>query len=407
MSNILKTVKEQLHTLSMTDDERADIRLQISSHMHTYQPKHRVPSPYMFGVWQKRLSVMTAAFLIVMVTGGSSLAYASTAALPGDTLYSMKVNGVEEVQAAIQTSHQARAEFEVKRVEKRLGEAVTLAAQGKLDEKKKESITENLSRHTKKVSEETTKLIEENPDTAVEVSAKLALSLQAHSEAIGVAQDQNKVDGELDSIIEQVDAAQKTAEVEQAAATEILVANGEAALTVEDLTAKKDRLVKSYIESFGENVPAAQATETVSTEAAKMIVAPTAIAIAEQLSSSTDATLTATPTLKEQIDILFVQADGFIAAGNNTEAFLTLQKAEEFLLKIKLTDEVAKNLEAVATVSTETPAPAEPAVTEHSNQGTTTPVETPVDTTNQPADTTTIDTGISIELVTPSTPKGR
>ena len=60
MSNILKTIKKQLHTFTMTDDERADIRLRVASHMHTYKPKHRIPSPYMFGVWHKRLSIMAA-----------------------------------------------------------------------------------------------------------------------------------------------------------------------------------------------------------------------------------------------------------------------------------------------------------------------------------------------------------
>jgi len=341
----------------MTDNERADIRLKVASHMHTYRPHGRVPSPYMFGVWQKRLSIMTAVFLMVMITGGSGLAYASNDALPGDVLYSVKVNGVEEVQAAIKSTPQARAEFEVKRVEKRLGEAVTLATQGKLDEKKSDSIAQSLERHTNKVTEETSKLLEENPNSAVEVSAKLALSIEAHAAAITTAQEQNKVDGELDAIVEQVTAAQEHAEVEKAAATEVLVANGEMAVTAEDIAAKKERLMKSYVAAFGpvvieDTTVPTDATTAPTDEMLKTEVVIEAVAIS-------DIPVVVSP--QQEIDTFFIQADELIAAGNTTEAFLALQKAEELLLKIEMKDEAAKNLGVLAPLDGNTAATPETA----------------------------------------------
>lgn len=383
---LLETIKQQLHTFAMTDDERADIRLRLASHMHTYHSTRRVPSPYMFGVWQKRLSVIAAVFLIVMITGGSGLAYASNDALPGDVLYSVKVNAVEEVQAAIKPTAQARAEFEVKRVEKRIGEAVTLAAKGQLDTKKKEAITSNLERHTKKVAEETTKLIEESPDSAVEVSAKLALSLQAHTEAITTAQEQNKVDGELDDIIEQVAAVQEHAEVEKATATEALVSNGETAISLNDINDKKDRLNKSFNELF---TPIEAPLEVLGSDSTTDT--PFAVETTAKIVTPAPSTETQTPSEKDQIATLFTEADAFIAAGNYTDAFLSLQKAEELMLKIQITQEVAENLNALETAPVMPEAPA---------------AEQPVEQKPAPVQTTPVESTTVQENTTVNTSSG-
>lgn len=78
-----------------------------------------------------RFSPMLAAVMI-LVLGGGSLSYAAEYALPGDTLYPVKVYVNEEVHGALVLSPEARASWATKRAERRIKEAKTLAATGRL-----------------------------------------------------------------------------------------------------------------------------------------------------------------------------------------------------------------------------------------------------------------------------------
>lgn len=78
-----------------------------------------------------RFSPMLAAVMI-LVLGGGSLSYAAEYALPGDTLYPVKIYVNEEVHGALVLSPEARASWATKRAERRIKEAKTLAAAGRL-----------------------------------------------------------------------------------------------------------------------------------------------------------------------------------------------------------------------------------------------------------------------------------
>lgn len=75
-----------------------------------------------------RITVCAVLFLSLLVSGTS---YAAEGSLPGDFLYPIKVNMNEEVRGLFVFSVNARAGWEVARVERRLEEAEHLAVRGK------------------------------------------------------------------------------------------------------------------------------------------------------------------------------------------------------------------------------------------------------------------------------------
>lgn len=61
-------------------------------------------------------------FVLVLIGMGGGTVYASTSALPGDLLYPIKVNFTEELEAATKLSDQAKAEWAIERINRRLNE---------------------------------------------------------------------------------------------------------------------------------------------------------------------------------------------------------------------------------------------------------------------------------------------
>lgn len=70
--------------------------------------------------------------LVLVLTVGTSTTYAAEGALPGDTLYPVKIHVNESVQGALAVSDEAKVLWHATRVERRLAEAEALAAKGRL-----------------------------------------------------------------------------------------------------------------------------------------------------------------------------------------------------------------------------------------------------------------------------------
>ncbi len=117
--------------------------------------------------------------IIVLLLGGSSVV--AERAVPGNALYTMKINVNENVADFFAVSPQADAEWHARAAERRLEEAATLAAEGKLTVDKKTRIEENFKRHADKVAAR----IEEfrarsNFEAQVDIASKFETSLKAH-----------------------------------------------------------------------------------------------------------------------------------------------------------------------------------------------------------------------------------
>lgn len=123
--------------------------------------------------------------LIVLIAGGSTISYASEDTLPGDTLYTVKVNVKEPLEEKFAITPQAKLEIKTKQVEKRLTEAQTLIQKNDLTPEKHKEVERQVE---KKVGEITKKIDELQEvgdiDTILATTSKLQPVLKAHKEAL-------------------------------------------------------------------------------------------------------------------------------------------------------------------------------------------------------------------------------
>jgi len=127
-----------------------------------------------------------AVLLILAVLVGGGVSVAAEKALPGDILYPVKVDINEKVRGWLSVSEESKANWEVKRAERRLEEAETLAGEGSLDVEAREKIEANFEAHSDRVKKRIEKFeSKENFNAAVDVSAKFETSLKAHNKILG------------------------------------------------------------------------------------------------------------------------------------------------------------------------------------------------------------------------------
>ena len=81
--------------------------------------------------------------VLFMFIFGSSLTYASEQSLPGETLYSIKVNVKEEIEIKLAGTSEKKASVEKSHIEKRLEEISTLKESGDLTEENSGIQTKN------------------------------------------------------------------------------------------------------------------------------------------------------------------------------------------------------------------------------------------------------------------------
>ncbi len=138
------------------------------------------------------LPAMVAAFLLLF-TGGASLM--AEQALPGDSLYSFKLNVNESVRGLAAVSDQANAEFAVDMSERRLQEAVLLSSQGKLTEDNKKILQDQFIKSSDQVRNQVASMVAKNNLTAAEkIAVNYEGKLKAHElvlENLSIATGEN------------------------------------------------------------------------------------------------------------------------------------------------------------------------------------------------------------------------
>jgi hypothetical protein len=83
-------------------------------------------------IFNSKLQPMTALLLMIALAIGGGTTYAAEGSVPGDFLYTMKVEVNEPIKSGVTLSNRAEAVLQARLAGERLKEAETLAAQGKL-----------------------------------------------------------------------------------------------------------------------------------------------------------------------------------------------------------------------------------------------------------------------------------
>ncbi len=216
--------EEQLHTIGQTvylsSNEQVLMREKLVRYME--MKPIRVTTQKTMRFWNawfdnKTLASFTRSRLVpaslvalLVISMSAGVSYAAESALPGDTLYSVKVGVNEPVVSAMMFSEQARIAWLSQLAERRLQEASILTAQGRLDTAKGQEVALRFAEHATALKEQTQELEKSNPAAAAQASADAATTLEAHEAILArLAVDKDDPTPQTTDLVGQVRVAAK------------------------------------------------------------------------------------------------------------------------------------------------------------------------------------------------------
>lgn len=132
-----------------------------------------IPSP-LFMRW----SAVAAVFLLVLIP------FLAERAVPGDSLFAVKVRFNEEVRSTLTFNQQDKVQWETERLNRRIAEARLLASKGELTEEVEAEVAASVREHTQYVKDEIEELRESDADSATLASIELTTTLEVQSASL-------------------------------------------------------------------------------------------------------------------------------------------------------------------------------------------------------------------------------
>ncbi len=183
-NNIIKNAKAVKLSVSTKDEIRKKIMASMEYTPFADAGTVEFSGAYFFSASFFRTRVVPAALAVTLLVGGG-VSYAAEDTLPGDVLYSIKVNINEEVHGLLAFSEKTAVEWESERAGRRLDEAEKLAVAGRLDADTQQKLAVQFEAHAQKVSEKIKKFEDKNDLTSATLaSANLETSLRAHEKVL-------------------------------------------------------------------------------------------------------------------------------------------------------------------------------------------------------------------------------
>lgn len=206
-TDIEKKLESAATGVVLSVSEKSEGRETLQAFMQNARTRS-VPSPFAptLMTW---LRPTVALALIFMVGGG--VASASESSLPGSPLYPLKVRVVEPIQAALTTSPEGRADFEIERASRRLEEFAYVSSLPDSNGDSDASLAASLHQHVEDARESIADLTEAGDETeALEAASDLNSVLEAHTYIIDrlddapgdVIEDENAVTNVLEEALE-------------------------------------------------------------------------------------------------------------------------------------------------------------------------------------------------------------
>jgi thiol:disulfide interchange protein len=162
---------------TLTEEERNLLRAH-SARIVIASPVLVTESFFKRGV-QHGLRIALSSMLFVVFIAGSVSAVANNA-LPGDPLYSFKINVNEEVKGLFLKTPEEKVAYQQNRVETRVNEIQTLAASNSLTQAKQATAEKALNSNVQALAVDLNTLSDQAPATALTVTASLKQTLQAN-----------------------------------------------------------------------------------------------------------------------------------------------------------------------------------------------------------------------------------
>jgi HAMP domain-containing protein len=208
--------------------EKAQIREFLRAHIN----RHRTIYYGMHLFYSFRMA--TVGFTSIALIIGS-ISYAAEYALPGDVLYTVKVEINERVRSLTAVTSTQQAEWSVTRMTRRLEELEQLVVEGALDKKTREEVATRFEHDTKEAHAVIAQLKIQSIQAAADTSSRLEESLRIHERVLTqVAEEREDVSMQIHVMLDTVrEKAQSVSEIRQEIekerdeAQDILKNNGE------------------------------------------------------------------------------------------------------------------------------------------------------------------------------------
>lgn len=168
--------------ISLTESERGAIRAHANFLVNTIPVKESlgIVSIFSSGL-QHTLRIALSASMLVILVGGSVGAVADNA-LPGDPLYSFKLNVNEQVKGLFLSTPEERLAYQKGRIDSRVAEIKTLADSKTLTKEKQIVVQKAIDTHIDKISTDLDSLSDTKPTVALDITTGLEASLKENKE---------------------------------------------------------------------------------------------------------------------------------------------------------------------------------------------------------------------------------
>lgn len=155
------------------------------------------------------MKAASLALICVLVVGGSGISYVAAKALPGEALYSVKININENIEETLATTPKAKLAVQSEHIQRRLDEAQKLRKEQKLSPETQKIVVAKIDEHTA-LAVESMDALKEQGDvaTVLETTAKLTPVLEANRDLLSDPEKNETPEGlpeDTTSIVASVD----------------------------------------------------------------------------------------------------------------------------------------------------------------------------------------------------------
>ncbi len=176
------------------------------------------PRASVWSLFAPKFAYAMAAFVLLLGSGVGTV-LASEKSLPGEALYTVKVNVAEEIRSVLTFTPEDKAAWETTRVERRLSEIKTLLEDGEAIEKTViENVESHIESHSNKVAKAALSLqMQGDTDGLIAIVDQLQLSLETYGDVLAqiVQDDKGNVDPKVVALFESVEQTQQVAKAAQ------------------------------------------------------------------------------------------------------------------------------------------------------------------------------------------------
>ena len=199
-----KKLSETAQLIFLTPEEKKAMRFALQRHMRGQSVFLQAWRVYFLSAMQFPLRAAVVVFLGIFVISGTIL-YRAQNALPGDVLYTIKIEVNERAWGLTALSYESQAEWSVERTTRRLQELEQLATSGTLDEEARNEITSRFEQQAAEASKAIVKLKTERMDRAAGTSSQLDTSRRVHERSLmQVVEGRQDISDQLRGILETV-----------------------------------------------------------------------------------------------------------------------------------------------------------------------------------------------------------